>query len=127
MSSSGVVKIKSAGAGNTVKITTTAKDGSGVKDTITIKIPKVSVTKVRVKAEKSTVAAGKSVKVKAYITPSNATDKNVTWKSSNTKYATVTSGGTVKTKKAGKGKTVTIIAVSKDNGKIKGSVKIKIK
>ncbi len=127
VSSSGVVKIKSAGAGNTVKITTTAKDGSGVKDTITIKIPKVSVTKVRVKAEKSTVAAGKSVKVKAYITPSNATDKNVTWKSSNTKYATVTSGGTVKTKKAGKGKTVTIIAVSKDNGKIKGSVKIKIK
>ena len=127
VTSSGVVKIKSAGAGKTVKITATATDGSGIKKTLTIKIPKVRVTKITIKATKTTVVAGKSTRVKAYFTPTNATNKNVTWKSCNKKYATVSSTGLVKTKKAGKGKTVTITAVSKDNGKIKGSVKIKIK
>lgn len=127
VTSSGVVKIKSAGAGKTVKITVTAKDGSNIKKTITIKIPKVRVTKIKVKATKTTVVAGKSTRVKAYFTPTNATNKNVTWKSSNTKYATVSSTGLVKTKKAGKGKVVTITAISKDNGKIKSTIKIKIK
>lgn len=127
VTSNGVVKIKSAGAGKTVKITVTAKDGSNVKKTITIKIPKVRVTKIKVKATKTTVVAGKSTRVKAYFTPTNATNKNVTWKSSNTKYATVSSTGLVRTKKAGKGKVVTITAISKDNGKIKSTIKIKIK
>lgn len=127
VTSSGVVKIKSAGAGKTVKITVTAKDGSNIKKTITIKIPKVRVTKIKVKATKTTVVAGKSTRVKAYFTPTNATNKNVTWKSSNKKYATVSSTGLVKTKKAGKGKVVTITAISKDNSNVKNSITIKIK
>lgn len=127
VSSTGLVKIKSAGAGKTVKITVTAKDGSNVKKTITIKIPKVRVTKIKVKATKTTVVAGKSTRVKAYFTPTNATNKNVTWKSSNKKYATVSSTGLVKTKKAGKGKVVTITAISKDNSNVKNSITIKIK
>ncbi len=127
VTSNGVVKIKSAGAGKTVKITVTAKDGSNIKKTITIKIPKVRVTKIKVKATKTTVVAGKSTRVKAYFTPTNATNKNVTWKSSNKKYATVSSTGLVKTKKAGKGKVVTITAISKDNSNVKNSITIKIK
>lgn len=39
---------KKAGAGKTVTITATAKDGSGVKATIKIKIMKNAVTKVKI-------------------------------------------------------------------------------
>lgn len=127
VNSSGTVSIKSTGAGKTVKITATAKDGSGVTKTVTLKIPTIKVTKLKIKASKSTVVAGKSVKLTASITPSNATNKKVTWKSSNTKYATVNSSGVVVTKKAGKGKVVKITATAKDNSKIKATISIKIK
>ncbi len=127
VNSRGSVSIKSAGAGKTVKITATAKDGSNVKKTVTLKISKIPVKKITLKVPSTKVIAGKSIKIKAAVSPSNATTKKLKWSSSNTKYATVTSSGVVKTKKAGKGKNVTITAASKDNGKIKGSVKIKIK
>lgn len=62
------------------------------------------------------IQAGKKLQLKAVITPSNTTDKTVTWKSSNTKYATVSSNGVVTAKKAGIGKTVYITATTA-NGK----------
>lgn len=62
------------------------------------------------------IQAGKKLQLKAVITPSNTTDKTVTWKSSNTKYATVSSKGLVTAKKAGIGKTVYITATTA-NGK----------
>ncbi|MBQ8199475.1 MAG: Ig-like domain-containing protein [Lachnospiraceae bacterium] len=128
VSSTGVVTVKKAGAGKTVKITATAQDGSGVKATYQIKIMKHKVTKVKLKASKSSVKAGKSVKIKATVkTNGKKVNKTLTWKSSNTKYATVTSKGVVKTKKAGKGKTVTITATSTDGTNKKAKVKIKIK
>lgn len=127
VNSNGNVSIKSAGAGKTVKITATAKDDSGVTKTVTIKIPTIKVSKLKIKASKTTVIAGKSVKATAYITPSNATNKKVTWKSSNTKYATINSKGIIVTKKAGKGKSVKITATSKDNRRIKATITIKIK
>lgn len=127
--SRGNVTIKPAGAGKLVKITAKAQDGSGVSKTVTLKIRPntVKVTKLKIKPSKTTVTAGKSVKLTAVVTPSNASNKKVTWKSSNTKYATVNSKGVVVTKKAGKGKTVKITAISKDNSKVKATVIIKIK
>lgn len=127
--SRGNVTIKSAGAGKSVKITAKAQDGSGVSKTVTLKIRSntVKVTKLKIKSSKTKITAGKSVKLKVAITPSNAANKKVTWKSSNTKYATVNSKGVVVTKKAGKGKTVKITAISKDNSKVKATVIIKIK
>ena len=127
VNSKGIVNIKSAGAGKVVRITATAKDGSDVSQTVIIRIPTIKVSKLKLKASKTTVVAGKSVKITASVNPSNAANKKVTWKSSNTKYATVNSKGVVVTKKAGRGKNVKITAISKDNSKVKATITIKIK
>ena len=86
----------------------------------------VKVTKLKISAPSKKIAAGKKVQLTAKITPKNATNQNVTWKSSNKKYATVNSKGVVTTKKAGAGKTVTITVTAKDGSGRKASVKIKI-
>ena len=127
VNSRGSVSIKSAGAGKTVKITATAKDGSNVKKTVTLKISKIPVKKITLKVSSTKVIAGKSIKIKATVSPSNATTKKLKWSSSNTKYATVTSSGVVKTKKSGKGKTVKITAKTTDGSNVKKTVTLKIK
>jgi len=128
VSSSGVVTTNKAGAGKTVTITATAKDGSGAKATYKIKIMKHKVKSVKLKASKKTVKAGKTVKIKSTVkTTGKKVNKTLKWTSSNTEYATVTSKGVVKTKKAGKGKTVTITAMSTDGTNKKAKIKIKIK
>ena len=60
-----------------------------------------------------TLVNGKSVKLKATVTPSNATNKNVTWSSSNTKVATIDKNGNVKGLKKGQTK----ITAKTSNGK----------
>lgn len=125
VSSEGVVKAKAAGAGKTVTITAKAKDGSGKKATYKISI-KGAVKKISLKAAKK-VKAGKKVAVKATVKVGKGGSKALKWSSSNKDYATVSSKGVVTTKKAGKGKTVTITAVAKDGSGKKSSVKIKIK
>ena len=128
VSSKGVVTTKKAGAGRTVTITATAKDGSKKKGTIKIKIMKKGVTKVTLKAKSKKVKAGRKVTVKATVKPSSkkTTNTKLVWKTSNKKWATVSSKGVVTTKKAGKGKTVTITATSTDGTKKSGKIKIKI-
>lgn len=123
----GVVTTKKAGAGKTVTITATAKDGSGVKGTIKIKIMKNAVTKITLKAKAKKVKVGKKVTVKATVkTNGKKVNKKLAWKSSNTKWATVNSKGVVTAKKAGAGKTVTITATATDGTKKSAKVKIKI-
>ena len=98
-------------------------DANNKKAIITAK--KIKVKKIKLKAKK-TLKAGKKLKIKATVTPKNATNKKLTWKSSNKKYATVNSKGVVKAKKAGKGKTVKITAKAKDGSGKKATIKIKI-
>ena len=127
VSSKGKVTTKKAGAGKTVKITATAKDGSGKKSVYQIKIMKHAVKSITLKAKK-TVTAGKSVTVKATVkTTGKNANKKLTWSTSNKNYATVNSKGKVVTKKAGKGKTVTITAKATDGSGKKKTVKIKMK
>ena len=99
-----------------------AGDTSNNKNT---KKTKIKVKKIKLKAKK-TLKAGKKLKIKATVTPKKATNKKLTWKSSNKKYATVNSKGVVKAKKAGKGKTVKITAKAKDGSGKKATIKIKI-
>jgi hypothetical protein len=67
--------------------------------------------------------AGSTVSFEALVSPANATNKLVTWTSSNTKAATVDSKGTVKAIKAG---TATITATTKDGAK-KASIEVTVK
>ena len=110
-------------------ITAKAKDGSGKKATIRIKIKKASKVKVKsIKITgKKTMLAGKKITLKAKVSPGNAASKAVSWSSSNKKYATVSSKGVVTAKKAGKGRTVTITAKAKDGSGKKATIKIRIK
>jgi len=54
-------------------------------------------------------------------------NKKLIWKSSNTKYATVSKDGKVKTMKTGKGRKVKITAMATDGSGKKKTVTIKIK
>lgn len=82
---------------NSFTITKKAEDKKDdtTKDNVAVKSIKLNKTKV-------TLSKGKKVKLKATVAPSNATDKNVTFTSSNTKAATVNAKGVVTAKKAGK-------------------------
>lgn len=97
------------------------KSLSGSNSSKTIKVKKLKITNAPKKLK-----AGKSKTLKVKVAPSNATKKSVTWKSSNKKYATISSKGKVTAKKAGKGKTVKITAIAKDSSKKKASVNITI-
>ena len=122
VSPSGLVTAKSAG---TATITCTAQDGSGVKATckITVKNPVVKVTRVTLNKTTATLAPKETLTLKATVTPTNATNKAVTWKSSNTKIATVSSSGKVTAKAAG---TVTITCRAKDGSGKKATCKITV-
>lgn len=82
---------------NSFTITKKAEDKKDdtTKDNVEVKSIKLNKTNV-------TLSKGKKVKLKATVAPSNATDKNVTFTSSNTKVATVNAKGVVTAKKAGK-------------------------
>ena len=123
----GKVTVKKAGAGKSVVITATAKDGSKVSGSIKISIKKHAVKSIKLKASK-TVKAGKKIKVKATVkTTGKSVNKKLKWTVSNSAYAKVTSNGTVKTLKAGRGKKVKVTATATDGSGKKKSVTIKIK
>lgn len=88
----------------------------------------VVVQASRIKLNKTTanVRLGKTLQLKATVSPSNVTNADVKWVSSNSRYATVSSKGKVTVKKAGVGKTVKISAVTKDGTKLKETCKVKI-
>lgn len=85
---------------------------------------KVKVKKIRITGEKS-APEGSKIRLQVKVTPKNATNKDVKWKSSNTKVATVNAKGVVTLKKNSGGKTVTITATAKDGSGKKGTIKIK--
>lgn len=72
------------------------------------------VTSIKLNAAKKTIYNGKSFVLKATVNPKNAAYKAVTYKSSNTRIATVTSKGVVKGIKPGR---VTITVTARDGSK----------
>lgn len=126
VNSKGVVTMKKADAGKTVTVTAKAKDGSGKKSSVKIRIMKGVVKKIKLTAAKS-VKAGRKVAVKAKVTASKGANKTLTYSVSNKKYASVNSKGVVTAKKAGKGRKITVTAKATDGSNKKAVIKIKIK
>lgn len=82
----------------------------------------VEVTEIKIDEDIGSIEEGKIRFLTVTITPDNASDKNVTWKSSDESIATISSGGMINAIKPGK---VTITATS-SNGKT-NSIEIEVK
>ena len=109
VSSSGVV---TARGGGSATITVTTNDGGKTaRCAVTVNVP---VTGVSLNKSSLTLSEGETATLTATVTPSNATDKTVTWSSSNTSVATVSSSGVVTAKSIG---SATITVTTKDGNK----------
>jgi acylphosphatase len=117
----GVVKALKKG---TVTITATATDGSGRKATIRIAVKPVLVSSLAFTKSAYTMYTGKTYTTSLKVSPTNATTKGVTYKSSNTRIASVDKKGVVKALKKG---TVTITATATDGSRKKATIKITVK
>lgn len=82
------------------------------------------VKKLSLSKKSLTLGVGETYRLKANISPSNASNKKLSWRSSNKNIAVVSSSGNVRAKRAG---TVTITATTKDGTRKKASCKIKVK
>ncbi|MDF2941394.1 MAG: hypothetical protein K0S01_252 [Herbinix sp.] len=115
VNSSGLLKALKKG---TVKITVMAKDGSGKKAVLTVH-SKVWVSKVTIIEpvdQNLVLTKGKTFTIKTKVTPANASNKALSFSSSNSKVLTVSSTGKVTVKSSGK---ATIIVKAKDgSGKV---------
>lgn len=88
-------------------------------DDVVIKVSKIALNKTG-----ATLMKNETLDLKATVTPSNVANKAVTWKSSNTKVATVNSRGKVTAKSPG---TATITCTAKDGSGKKATCKITVR
>lgn len=87
--SNGVVTAVSKGT-----TTITAKAGSKTA-TCTITVTEIPVSSITLNKTSATLVKGETLALSATVNPSNATDKTITWSSSNNKVATVNYNGVV--------------------------------
>ena len=133
VSSTGVIKATREG---TAIITVTTEDGNHkatcnvtVKQVKTeepaepIKPTIISVTGVTLNKISAEMYVGDSTNLVATVSPANATNKNVTWTSSNENIATVSNAGVVKATREG----TATITVTTEDGKYKATSEIKVK
>ena len=97
----------------TITATVQGENGTTVSDTHVIQVKPVNVTGVTLNKTSATVTLGKTLQLTATVAPSNATNKNVTWKSNDTTIATVSSSGLV-TASSTKTGTTTVVATTVD-------------
>ncbi|MDP4087879.1 MAG: sugar-binding protein [Bacillota bacterium] len=95
-------KVTTVGVG-TADITVTTVDGS-FKATCTVTVNPIHVTGISLNKNYIAVTKGDSIQLKATITPKNATDQRITWKSDNEKVAVVDANGKVTALHVGKAK-----------------------
>lgn len=124
-SSKSIVKVTSSGkitavSGGTATVKATSGDG---KVYATCKVVVLQpVTAVKLASSSASVKIGKTVTLKATVSPSNASNKKINWTSSNETIATVSSSGVVKGIKKG---TATITATTVD-GSFKATCKVNV-
>ena len=95
----GVVTAIKAG---TATITVTTKDGGKTATCqVTVKAKQINVTSIKIDQNSVHLKEGESILLTVTVYPSNATNKNVNWTSSNVKVASVSSEGKVTAIKSG--------------------------
>ena len=110
----------------------TAKTTNGKTDSVAIKVRKsdtfsvdlknnIDVMSIKIDGNKDVLFVGDTLSLKASFNPSNASDKEITWRSSDENIATVDSDGKVIAKNAG----LVTITVNSSNGKT-SEVKINV-
>ncbi|WP_430597930.1 Ig-like domain-containing protein [Enterococcus sp. AZ177] len=112
VSNAGITKAKKAGK---VTVTATTEDGKKTATSeITVRPSVVKVTGVSLNPSALELEEHTSEQITATVTPTNATNKKITWSSSDESVATVTAEGKVKAIKAG---IATITATTEDGKK----------
>ncbi len=120
VSATGVLTAKKTG---TATITVTSKVNSYVKTTLKVTVEHLPApTSLTIHSPASVVAKGSEVQLSVTPYPGNHSAE-VTWKSSNTSVAKVSSGGVVTGRKGG---VVTITATSSRNSKIKATYNLTV-
>ena len=117
------------GEGNTsINVSTS----NGIKKEINVIITKknqqegdnIDLKTIKINVGDLTMEAGTSTKINAILEPSNATNKDIIWQSSNTEVATINQNGTISAQKEGN-TTITVSAVK--NSEIKASINLTVK
>ena len=121
VSQSGVVKGISVGES---KITVTTSNGKSAYCYVKVAEDVVYVSNISLNSTSITLNAGETKQLTATISPSNATDKSVSWSSSNSSVAQVSSSGLVTAKSAGSA-TITCKASDGSGTKVTCSVTVK--
>lgn len=119
--SSSSSKSSTSSSSSSSKSDTSSSSSQSIKTTSTMPTT-IAVTDIKINENITNMEEGESQKLTATVTPDNATDKNITWKSSDESIATVSTTGEVTAKKYG---TVDITATSTD-GKT-STIKINVK
>ena len=99
MSSSGLVTAKAVGTAIIKVSSSSSKDDETC--TVTVTSANTPITSITLNKSSLSLQAGQEETLTATVLPSNATDKTVTWTSSNTSVATVSTNGKVTAKAAG--------------------------
>ena len=115
--SNGVVTGKKAGT----TYISLSLEGKSVNVKVTV-VSNVSLKGITINPSTITIDEGKTSKLSVTYNPSNATNKKVTWKSSNTSVVTVDDSGNLKAVASG---TATITVISNDGGHV-GTVKVTV-
>lgn len=92
------------------------------KDTKTTTPSTVAVTNIQINEKVESIDVGDNRALTATITPDNATNKNITWKSSDDSIVTVSSTGKITAKKSG----IAEITATSSNGKV-STIKISVR
>ena len=125
---SSVIKVDNAGnviavGEGTATITITSKDNPAVKETVTVTVI-IPAKDIIVDKSAIELTEGETDKISVTVTPDNATNKEVTYKSSDESVVKVDENGNIEA--VGEG-TATITVTSKDDNTIKETVTITVK
>lgn len=115
-------KLTAVGVG-TATITCTTKDGTGIKQSCKVTVYQ-PVKSIKLNTHSISWKIGKAGTFKPTVSPANAQNKTLSWKSSNPKVAKVDKNGKLTAVSAG---TVTITCTANDGSGVKDTCKVTVK